>query len=147
MVEFLHRGAFILQLPSSMQYLIILHTIIECLQIFRDKKGIWNYRIFLQKKNQHILFSSSDTRWKLFLALIRLFTPYLSTILFKNYFPLPSFPLFQMATNELDGCIQIQFEFLWQTQEQKKILGTSKQTQGRLCSHYSPFKIWRTFLL
>ena len=32
-----------------------------------------------------------------------------------------------MATNELDDCIQIQFEFLWQTQEQKDIFGTSKQ--------------------
>ena len=96
---------------------------------------------FFFRKKISTFFSAAHTRWKLFLALIRLFTPYLSTILFKNYFPLPSFPLFQMATNELDGCIQIQFEFLWQTQEQKKIFGTSKQTQGRLCSHYSPFKI------
>ena len=39
-----------------------------------------------------------------------------------------------MATNELDGCIQIQFEFLWQTLEQKDIFGTSKQFQGRLYS-------------
>ena len=37
-----------------------------------------------------------------------------------------------MATNELDGCIQIQFEFLWQTQEQKDLFGTSKQIQGTI---------------
>ena len=36
-----------------------------------------------------------------------------------------------MATNELDGCIQIQFEFLWQTQEQKKIFVPCKAVLGK----------------
>ena len=147
MVEFLHRGAFILQLPSSMQYFNYLTYYHRMFANISWQKKAYEIIEFFFRKKISTFFSAAHTRWKLFLALIRLFTPYLSTILFKNYFPLPSFPLFQMATNELDDCIQIQFEFLWQTQEQKDIFGTSKQTQGRLCSHYSPFKIWRTFLL
>ena len=80
-INFFHRmyGLAVIVIMSLSGHLSNIDDIIECLQIFHEEKGIWNYGFFLQKKFQPIFFQQL-TRWKLFLALIRLFTPYLILI-------------------------------------------------------------------